>query len=395
MSKLLFSSGFESDVALAAPRDVSGGGAWQDLTGTDAATGFSWPGSIWGGRPSIQMLTYGGTLSNVIQNSIDTVTGHDGKQTKALHLNVLQKPANGTQDPLVVLPAAASAPNDFEVSAWIKLPADLSQKLGSGGYVTAVPEWKSAGDFRVVTNIEADSSGALSWHMTWDNDANGGLPDQTFWSQYNTSVPVPRGEWAYVELSTHRGNSDGHVVLKVNGQTVFDHTGDTIGVNNAPVDRIFVANPYSNKPMDMLVDDIQVQDGTSSAAPAASSAAGSGSSSTPQDATLKLSLSEDAWKGDAQFSVAIDGKTIGAPQTVTTLHAKGASQDFFFKQALTAGNHDVAISFLNDAYGGSAATDRNLYVDGATLDGAPVAGAAAALYDMSTQRFVINVAPPL
>jgi beta-glucanase (GH16 family) len=41
-----------------------------------------------------------------------------------------------------------------------------------------------------------------------------------------------------------------------------------------------------------------------------------------------------------------------------------------------AGNHNVQVDFLNDAWGGTAATDRNLYVDGATYNGASVGGAA-------------------
>ena len=31
--------------------------------------------------------------------------------------------------------------------------------------------------------------------------------------------------------------------------------------------------------------------------------------------------------------------------------------------SLTPGTHDVAVSFLNDAYAGTATTDRNLYVN--------------------------------
>jgi len=51
----------------------------------------------------------------------------------------------------------------------------------------------------------------------------------------------------------------------------------------------------------------------------------------------------------------------------------------------------VAVSFLNDAYGGSAATDRNLYVDGIAINGAAVGGATAALMVTSTQHFSVSV----
>ena len=129
-------------------------------------------------------------------------------------------------------------------------------------------------------------------------------------------------------------------------------------------------------------------------APAPSDAAQPAASGTAASHTLGLNLSEDAWKGDAQFSVAIDGKTVGSPQTVTALHAKGDTQPFSFNQALTPGTHDVAISFLNDAYGGSAGADRNLYIDSASIDGAAVSGAAATLFTASTQHVSINVPAP-
>ncbi len=116
---------------------------------------------------------------------------------------------------------------------------------------------------------------------------------------------------------------------------------------------------------------------------------------TPTSSTgssnLDLYLSEDAWQSDAQFSVAIDGQTIGGAQSVNALHSNGGSQDFSYSQALTAGTHDVAISFLNDAYGGSPATNRNLYVDGISVNNVPVSGAAAALMSASTQHFTVNV----
>ena len=83
---------------------------------------------------------------------------------------------------------------------------------------------------------------------------------------------------------------------------------------------------------------------------------------------LVLHLSEDAYQGDTQFTVAVDGKQLGGTRTVTASHAAGATQDFTFS-GLTAGPHTVAVSFLNDAWGGSADKDRNLYVDSLDFDG--------------------------
>jgi hypothetical protein len=108
--------------------------------------------------------------------------------------------------------------------------------------------------------------------------------------------------------------------------------------------------------------------------------------------TLALLVAEDAWQGDAQFTVAVDGKTLGGAQSVTALHSKGAVQDFGFDQTMAAGTHDVAVSFLNDAYGGSAATDRNLYVNAIDANGSAIPGTAATLLGTGTQHFSIVVA---
>ena len=85
---------------------------------------------------------------------------------------------------------------------------------------------------------------------------------------------------------------------------------------------------------------------------------------------LSLILSEDAWEGNAQFIVAVDGKQIGGPTSVTALHSQGATQEFDYGLNLAAGSHAVTVSFINDAWGGTASTDRNLYVDNVLYNGA-------------------------
>jgi hypothetical protein len=250
MATQLFSTGFDSSVTL---------GTRQVNSNTEALQEILNAGTVWGGTPKIQMLSGAGNYDTVFSNALATTTGRDGQQTRALHLDVNSRPADYTQSPLLFEPK--SEPGDFYMSAWMRLPDNLWSLLGSGGWMTTLPEWKSAGDFRVFSSINALSNGKLAWNMKWDSNANGNVPLQTFWSETNTSVPVPTGEWFKVEFFTHRSNSDGRTWMKVNGETVFDHTGDNIGVNNAPINRIFLGNPYANKPVDVWIDDVQIWDG--------------------------------------------------------------------------------------------------------------------------------------
>jgi hypothetical protein len=258
-SKLLFASGFEGDVSLAPPYSPNNRGAFQDVVGRDSETGYTWPATLWGGKTSIQLLTDG--PGGAISNRIESVAGRHGRPTRALNLDVNRMQARGvTQSPLLLMPAG-EPPTDFTISEWVRLPSHLAQLLGPGGWMSAFGEWKTAGDFRVITNIVVDRHGTPRFDMKWDTDANGSVARRTFWRETNYRVRVPQGEWMYVEFFTHRGNADGRVWLKVNGQTVFDHTGDNIGVNNAPIDRIFLANSYASRPVDVWVDDIQIWEG--------------------------------------------------------------------------------------------------------------------------------------
>ena len=86
---------------------------------------------------------------------------------------------------------------------------------------------------------------------------------------------------------------------------------------------------------------------TVGAPPPASVTTGTGSD------TLVLSMSEDAYQGDAQFTVAIDGKQLGGTFATTALHTAGVSQNFIFKGDWAIGAHTVTVNFLNDAWGGT------------------------------------------
>ena len=111
----------------------------------------------------------------------------------------------------------------------------------------------------------------------------------------------------------------------------------------------------------------------------------------PASGGLVLHVSEDAWQGDAQFTVSVDGQQLGGALTASASHAAGLTQDFAIS-GLAAGSHQVAVTFLNDAYGGSAATDRNLHVDGIDQGGVTLPGSAVALWSNGTASFPVGQA---
>jgi len=117
------------------------------------------------------------------------------------------------------------------------------------------------------------------------------------------------------------------------------------------------------------------------------------SASNSGQTTLVFNLSEDAWRGDAQATISVDGQQLGGVQTITASHALGQVQRLSFLLALAAGPHTASVTFLNDAYGGTAATDRNLYVNAIEV-GAQHIATAAKLFTTGTKSFAILTAPP-
>ncbi len=93
--------------------------------------------------------------------------------------------------------------------------------------------------------------------------------------------------------------------------------------------------------------------------------------------TIHIQASEDAWQGDAQMVVTVDGAQVGSPISVTALHSQGAVQDILIHGDWGPGQHNVTAAFVNDAWGGTADTDRNLYVQDIALDGADLGGGAS------------------
>ncbi|TCZ64516.1 carbohydrate-binding domain-containing protein, partial [Roseicella aquatilis] len=96
--------------------------------------------------------------------------------------------------------------------------------------------------------------------------------------------------------------------------------------------------------------------------------------------SLVLRVSQDEWQGDAQFTVKVDGVQVGGTLTAAALHTAGLSDTITIKGDWGAGTHNVVVTFVNDAWGGSAAADRNLYLESVSYNGATLANSSAPLF---------------
>ncbi|MBL6458882.1 family 16 glycosylhydrolase [Belnapia sp. T6] len=113
--------------------------------------------------------------------------------------------------------------------------------------------------------------------------------------------------------------------------------------------------------------------------------------------SLVIKLSEDAYNGDAQYTVSVDGKQVGGTLTASALHSSGQSDTLTLHGNWGAGAHTVTVTFLNDLYGGSSATDRNLHVDAISYNGKAQAGGSFDLLSNGSHDFAIasTVTPPI
>ena len=93
--------------------------------------------------------------------------------------------------------------------------------------------------------------------------------------------------------------------------------------------------------------------------------------------------------GDPSFTVSIDGKQIGGTFITVASDSAGQTQSFLLNGTFGTGSHTVAVTFLNDAWGGTSTTDRNLYVNDLVYLGTDTKDSAA-LYSNGTQNFSVT-----
>lgn len=87
--------------------------------------------------------------------------------------------------------------------------------------------------------------------------------------------------------------------------------------------------------------------------------------------TLVLQVSQDSYKGDARYTVRVDGQQVGDVLTAFSAHGSGQSDTVILRGDWGPGEQLVEIDFLNDLWEGTPETDRNLYVTASEYNGIP------------------------
>ena len=345
---------------------ILSGNAWQDsadvtiqVDGTAVYTGQMPEPSALGWSETIDLGSYDASTTHDI--TIETDASGPGSAldaTPAIQVqNILVNGASTSQS--AQLPSTGTA--NFEVAAAPQQAAAAPTELGAGSETIHIQASEDAwqGDAQMVVFVDGTQVGSAI-NVTALHAA-GAVKDILIngdWGtgQHTVTAAFVNDAWG--------GTTDTDRNLYVQDITL-DHT-DLGGA--ATLDREGRTSVTGS-----FVDQ-----------PAANPAPATGS--TDQ---LVLTLSEDAFQGDAQFTVSVDGVQIGGVQSVTASHGAGGSQAFGFAAAMTLGQHQVSVSFLNDLWDPGLG-DRNLYVDAIMVNGAAVPGAAATMYSSGQAAFDID-----
>jgi hypothetical protein len=129
---------------------------------------------------------------------------------------------------------------------------------------------------------------------------------------------------------------------------------------------------------------------TSSSTTTTGSSSGSTTTTTPTSHTLTLQMSEDYYKADAEFTVDVNGKQVGGTYSASALHSSGDGDTFVLTGNWNSGANTVQINFINDAFGGTASTDRNLYVNSIAYDGVTYKGTSATMDSNGSHTFTVG-----
>jgi hypothetical protein len=106
--------------------------------------------------------------------------------------------------------------------------------------------------------------------------------------------------------------------------------------------------------------------------------------------SLVLQISQDQYQGPATYTIKVDGVQIGGVLTAHAEHANPVQDVVTVKGDWGNGGHTVEVRMLEDAWGGSAALDRNLYVESSTYNGATVPGGSLVLNTNNPQTFTFT-----
>ena len=250
---LLFSSGFEGNVAMATKDKILENR--QHITGTDSETGFTWPPVLGGSSiNALKLIHDGGNL----HNDLRTLRNRMGANTKVMYNEKLANTSDITQSPFQ-LENWSFNPDKFYVRYWMNVnDSFIGKNKFRVIWETKTYNYDFGDGFRIVALMNTDDEGNESWEFRGDTKPG---VDGLVWYTSNNEIPFPKDKWFLVEFFVDfEKTGEGQAFFKVNGQTI----GNVKNVTNANSENIQVmmlTQIYGSVDyMYQYIDDIEIWD---------------------------------------------------------------------------------------------------------------------------------------
>lgn len=269
-ARLLFRSGFEPDVVVAAPF-AHNGHWWQEFAGRDKRSGYAWPADV----PAAARVWFyysvlkDKTLADFVETRIEQVRGPHGAPTHALYMAAKRDDPDTSSNTRSSLELRMGRNNDELEQAfcryWIKLQPNLRDSLHnapSSPHWRMLMEWfESGSDYRVGLYIHQPRDGG---RLYWQLQGQRRSPEViTEWQEMNKDVTVPAGEWFLLEVYFNRStDSDGRYQVSVNRKLILDHRGKNM--KDSPLGTWCLFKAYTPKaafdhgPVFQWIDDVEI-----------------------------------------------------------------------------------------------------------------------------------------
>ncbi|GAA0579817.1 hypothetical protein GCM10009416_17790 [Craurococcus roseus] len=279
-----------------------------------------------------------------------------------------------------------------------------------GSPSTAPVNWKSQGFFigngdqdnylKVVAaanggaggiEVASESGGAFSSTMypaAITGGAIGNADTVTLRLAVDLGAGTAAPSWTYTAGGASFDGTGAAVPLSGDTLAALRGTYERAGEPSALAVGLIATSSESGEPFRAFWDSLSINASGGASEPPPSGG-GSTTIGTGPDA-LVLRITQDAYQGDAQYTVAVDGAQIGGTLTAGALRGSGEADTVTVRGDWGPGDHTVSVAFLNDAWGGTADTDRNLYVEGISYNGAALPGATAVFEREGSQSFAFT-----
>lgn len=321
------------------------------------------------------------------ESSLITTQGHFSQTCRYFEMRADLADAKGGWCAFWLLPDKAAA-NPKNLPAWQELDVVEHYGTNKGVYSTIhttdqtpnIP-WQ---ENRQVYSEVAQTGGYHTYGMDWQKDKISYYVDGHFVGSQATPSDMTGPMYLLANLATQddADAAGAPITMKIDYIRAFSTDPNAVAVAQDAVSAPDGADPglYGASSKGAAA----VSTPTATLAAPASTSLGRGPD------TLVLKISQDADKGDAQFTVSVDGQQVGGILTAHAAHGAGPSDTVTLNGDWAAGDHRVSIDFINDFHEGSASADRNLYLDSATYNGLAVSGSQLAFMPGGAQAFGLH-----